>query len=125
MSRCLEDLTKNIFGNTRVESSHVQGALVRFRCSTTGKRAAAARGKDPAALVTATAERGGDSSRDRVGVLRDVQRRRRQMRWIRRGILTILVTRRASIWLGRGRQRGAAGGGGTAVSHVEKNQTKW
>lgn len=99
----LEDLSKNIFGDTLVQSADIQCALVRLRGSTSAETTGAAGGHD---LVDAR-HRGGDGRGDRVVVLRDVQGRRR--------LLAILKARCTLVALGWSRQLGCVGSG--AVGH--------
>lgn len=101
MPRRLEDLTKDIFCYTRVQSSDVERPLVRLRCRSTGEGTSATRRHHATALIAA-AHRGRDCRRDGVGVLRDVKRWRRQMRSVALIVLPILIPRGSSIRQRRG-----------------------
>jgi hypothetical protein len=116
MTSRLEDLAENILGDARIQASNIERTLVGLGGRATTERAAAA-GRDDAALVAARAHRGGDGSRDRVRVLRNMQRRRRHVGGILASVLAVLVARSARVGL-RGRRELARGRGRTVVSHV-------
>lgn len=116
MTGGLEDLTQDVLGDARVQASNVQRTLVRLRGGAATKGASAARGHH-AALVAAASHRGSDRGRDRIGVLRNMQRRGRHVRRVLASILAILVARRAGVRLRWGREL-TRGRGRTVISHL-------
>lgn len=109
-------MTQDVLGDARVQASDIQRTLVRLRGSTATEGTTAA-GRHHAALVTAATHRRSDRGRDRIGVLRNMERRGRQVRRVRAGVLAILVARRTRVGLRR-RWELARGRGRTVVSHL-------
>ena len=105
MSCGLEDLTQHILRHPLVETPHVECALVRLGSGTSSEATSAAGRHD----VVYAGHGRGDGGRDRVGVLWDVQRRRRHVSLVG---LAILVARRPRIGL-----RGELRGGSSTVGH--------
>jgi hypothetical protein len=97
----LEDLTKNILRNARVESTDVKRPLVRFGSHTAGESTRAVWGHHTALIA---GHGGGNSRRDRVRVLRNVQRRRRHVSRVGLAILAAFEARSARVGLRRRRQ---------------------
>ena len=108
MASGLKDLAQHILRDAGVQSSHVQRPLVRFR-GCTASIGGSAGGRHDAALVSASTHGRGDGRRDGVVVLRDMERRRRHMRWIGTA-LPVFVAGCASVELRRRRELGALGG---------------
>ena len=110
----LEDLTENILCDTLVEAANVQSTLVRFGGSTSESSSTCRRHQS-----TLIGRKGrGNRSRDRVGILRDMQRRRREVGCIGLAILVAVEARGARIGLGRWWQL-AGVGGSAGISHLE------
>jgi hypothetical protein len=117
----LEDLAKDILGNTGIKPSDVQSTLVRLGSGAPGKATTATRRHD-AALVAST-QRRCDGRRDGIRVLGNVERRRRHMGRIGLAILPSVESRSASIWLRR-RGQVCRGRCRTGVSHGDGNQRR-
>ena len=117
MASSLENLSQDVLGDPRVKAADVESALVRLGGGATAEGVAGAGGRHDAARVTVPTHRRRNRRRDGIGVLRDVQRRRRHVCGIRVIVLTVLVTGRACVCL---RWRGKLSGGGRRanVSHV-------
>lgn len=113
MASGLEDLAKNVLGNTRVEATDVESALVGLRSGAAAERTTTG-GRNDAALVAATQGRG-DRGRDGVRVLRNMERRG----WHMGGVLTILAILIARSTRIRLRRRGKLASAlvGTVISH--------
>jgi hypothetical protein len=109
VTRSLENLTQNFLGHSLVQSTDIESTLVRLRGGAT--KATCAGGRHNASIVGGSGR--SDSSRDRVGVLRDMKRRRGH----RLAILTSFIARGASTSLRR--RQLAWVGGSTSVGHVE------
>jgi hypothetical protein len=115
MTRGLKNLTQNFLGHSLVQSANVEGALVRLRGGAT--EATCAGGRHDTSLVRRSGR--GDSSRDRVGVLRDMER----WRGHRLAILASFKARGASTSLRRRRQL-ARVGGSTSVGHIDRSDVE-
>jgi hypothetical protein len=102
VTRSLKDLTEDILGDTGIKSANIESPLIRLGRGTAGKWAGATR-RHQAAFVTSASHRRSDSGRDGICILRDMQRRGRQMARSTL-VLTILVARSANIGLWRRRQ---------------------
>lgn len=122
MAGRLENLAQDVFCDAGVQASNIQSTLVRLRSSAATERAAAGR-RHNAALVAASAHRRGDRGRDRVRVLRDVQRGRRHVGGVRGSVLAVLVAWSTGVRLGRGRQL-TRGRGRSVVSHIEASRSE-
>lgn len=106
----LEDLTENIFGHTRVESTNVQSPFVRLR----GGTARSVAGASSAGRRHDSTRHGrADSSRDGVRVLRDDDRSEGGRRHVLSVALLAIVARRTS----GGRWRRQVGARGCRVGH--------
>jgi hypothetical protein len=105
MSSCLEDLPENILRHALVKAADVERPLVGLRRRSTD---AAGRGEDTADVLRSS--RRGDGGRDRVVVLRNVQRRRGNSL----AVLPAVEARGTRIWL---RGQLARIGRGSSVGH--------
>lgn len=113
----LKDLSQDVFGDARIKTAYIQGALVWFGSSSTHKAASAGGGHHVAGHWR------GDRSWNRIGVLRDHdggKRRGRHVCWISLtvalGPIELLLTRGTCRGLGRGR-KGRRSGGRGVFSH--------
>ena len=115
----LEDLSQDVLGDAGVEAANVESALVGLGSSAAAEGVAGAGGRHDAARITVPTHGRRNRRRDGIGVLGNVQRRRRHVCGIRVVVLTVLVTGRTCVWL---RWRGELSGGGrrASVSHVGK-----
>lgn len=82
MSRGLEYLTQHIFSHSLIQAADVEGPLVRLRRSSSE---ASGRREDATAIDARTGRC--DGCRDRVRVLRNMERRRGEVSWVALAIL--------------------------------------
>ena len=91
----LEYLAQNILRDPLVEAAHIERPLVRLGGGAASEAARTAGRQD----IIDARHGGGDCRRNRVCILRDVERRRRHVGRVGLAILPILVARSASIRL--------------------------
>lgn len=104
MASRLEDLTQNVLGDTGVESTDIQGPLIRLGSSTAwsvGRATCARRRHDT------TRHRRADSGRDGVRVLRDDDGGERRRRHVLLGVALLAIVARRASDRRLGRQAGA------------------
>lgn len=104
VSSGLEDLLQDVLGHARVKTSNVKGSFVGFGRSSADLTTSTGRGEDVAKLF-----------RDRIVVLRDVERRDRRGRHVATRAILIGAGARSLACGGVGRQRRNAGIG--SVGH--------
>lgn len=108
MTRRLEDLAQHVFRHTRIEATNIQSSLVRLgRCSS--REGPPTAGRHDAARVVDTRHGRRDGGRDRVRILRDVQRRGGDVRAIALAVLGIVEAGGSSVRLRRRRQLSCRG----------------